>query len=56
MENVKGMLSSAVDGQAVFELFLHELRFPGRGKRRTEYELHAVTVNKNTPTLQPTEA
>ena len=55
MENVKGMLSSAVDGKAIFELFLEELRSPGRGKRRTEYELHALRVRDNFIMLHPTE-
>ena len=55
MENVKGMLSSAIEGQAVFELFLDELRSPGRGRRRTEYELHALSVDNGFARLQPTE-
>ena len=55
MENVKGMLSSAVDGRAIFELFLEDLRSPGRGKRRSEYDLHALRVRNNLITLHPTE-
>ena len=55
MENVKGMLSAAVDGHAVFELFLDELRSPSIGKRRTEYELYALNVYNDTVRLQPTE-
>ena len=55
MENVKGMLSSTVDGQAIFELFLEELRSPGRGKRRTDYELHALRARNDSIVLHSTE-
>ena len=55
MENVKGMLSAAVEKRGVFEMFAEELRSAGRGRNRVDYELHALRASADDVTLEPTE-
>ena len=53
MENVKGMLSATVEGQAVYDMFLAALR-SASSKRRATYELYAL-VSDNLISLRRTE-
>lgn len=52
MENVKGMLSSKLDGGRVFRAIRHDLSNPGGGHR---YQLRSFTVRAETDELGPAD-